>query len=651
MHAIEGILAAMTLLIYFYTAAMPPLQNSDWTHNAFKQSGTEYLDAVEKANLSETLLKNSDVFSAITRHLFESPDISVMEKGIPPKYIRIGIATSHSSDPIIDFYDTSLLDADICLNTYGWNTEFACIINNSNPLGKEFVLADTNGGKDFDNALIYDSIYVDMNNNGLFDAGEGPFFANDNISIAGSTYYVGYVDDAAKSVALWNAAPILKFRERASPVNINGRASYPVFYGADLSRELEPFDVLVISGPINLVPYSAALKEFLGSGGGIVEIANITAANYNAAQQDIFGIANESYGIAGNSIIVRTSVDHGRESEPIKIGNYFSGISMRATMSPYASPPYYVNDLPSPQSARVGFLNVSGINISIAIANSTPLRYDKLYIDTNWDYNFSRPPSDYLSPYSEGGTFFFNSDKYTIKHIDPLGAYVDIRPEQNMSMVNFFNPLIIASDGRSWAAAEEENTYFISTYSIGDSFTINLLSAPVLGDNTTLPQGYHVYGSITPLNSNIVGRSYNISVTNTSSTLLLNIDLNHDSQYNGYGEGPFAEKESAKIGPEEYKANLKSGSYSATFTLLSREKAPASIASEKYSGRTVWMPDITNGGQDSWNYITSAIVWASESKGYASTTTYQNIISSRKAFILNNDMYQPYIVELSRGYK
>ncbi len=651
MHALEGVIAAMTLLIYFYTASLPPLQKSEWSANSFKQSGTEYLEAIERANLSMLAL-DSETFSEITNQIFETSDIAVTTKGLLDSNIIVGIAANRSSEPIIHFDPSLAMDNDTCINSYGWNTEFGCIVNNSNTLGVNIVLADTDGGR-FDNVFTYDSIYVDMNGDGRYsDDNDGPYFANDYINVSNTFYYVGYIDNETQTVALWNATPILKYSAVAPTININGRNTTLIFYGTDISRGISQFDVLVIEGPMDLTPYASGLKSFLRQGKGIVEIANITEANYNPVQTDLFGIANTNYNILGNSNEVYTSLQGTSSTESLKVGDYFSGISMHVPMSQYSTPPYDVSDLPNSASARVGYLNVSGTSITIAIAISggSPA-YDSLYIDSNGDYNFSSPPTDYSTAYRIGNSFTLPSGKYTVREIEPVyGTYAGISPSKNSTLVNFFNPLKIDAVNASWAAAEQENTYSISPNPIGTAFAIDMQPLPVLGNVSTLPAGDHTYGSITTSVSNLP-EDYNISITNISDSNFLNIDLNHDSRYDGYGEGLFSSTEAVAIGPETYRVKMTNDSV-ATFMLYSKKNVPASIAGDRYSGKTVWMPDITQGGSDSWNYILASIAWTSPKNGDAvRMRDYKDIITIRKAAVLTKDMYQPYTLELYRGYR
>lgn len=649
MHAVEGVIAAMTLLAYFYTANLPPLQTNDWTHNSFKQASTEFLEALNRANLSEIFAANTDSFSGITSQLFETSDVSIVRRGLPSDFIRVGIVTNHSREPVI-YFNGPFMNNDTCILSYGWYTEFGCTLNDSNIFLKNLTLADTDIGKVFDKVFIYDSLYVDKNDNDRYDTGEGPFYTNSYVNISGNAYYVGYIDNSTKSVALWNATPMIKHSERMPLAEINGRSTALLLYGADLSGDVSQFDVLLISGPINLTPYAVKLEGFLRAGKGIVEVANLTDENYNQVQSDLFGLVNGSYDVIGSSTQVRVSMEEASLGEPIKTGDYFSGISMRVYMSPYASPPYDVTGLPNPAGVLAGFLNVSGNVINVAVANSSPV-YDSFYIDTNGDYNFSNPPQDTWR-YREGDSFTLASGNYTVKRISPLGFYADIKPHWNVTLANFFNPLKIDAGRDSWAGAVQDNAYNISTNSINGTFAVDLGPAPVLGNPATLPSGVHTYGNITPANSNISGTIYNISLTNNSAFILLNIDLNRDQRYDGYGEGPFAEKELFAIGPEIYRGAFRADGTRATFQLISRKRVPAAIAGDKYSGRTVWMPDVTGGGHDSWNYIAASVIWASPKKGdIEKISNYQNLVSSRKVFIASGDMYQPYIVELYRGYK
>ncbi|VVB59208.1 Uncharacterised protein [uncultured archaeon] len=655
MHSLEGVIAAMTLLIYFYTATLPPLQKNEWSTNSFKQSGSEYLDAIERANLS-MLAADSKTFSEITNQIFETSDIVVTAKGLLDQNIVVGIAADRSNAPVIHFDPLLMMDNATCTNNYGWSTEFGCVINSSNPLGKGIILADTDGGK-FDNSFTYDSVYIDMNNNGRYDAGDGPFFVNDYVNISNTLYYIGYIDSEMQTVAFWNATQISKYSAVTPQITINGKNTTLLFYGADMARSISRFDVLVIEGPLDITPYASSLKSFLRQGKGIVEITNITGANYNPVQTDLFGIINTTYGVSGNSNEVHTSLQGVSDTEPLKVGDYFSGISMHVPMSQYSSPPYDVSALPNPAGARVGYLNVSGksINVAIAVSVDSVMRgapaYDSLFIDSNGDYNFSNPSTDYSTVYHIGDSFTLASGTYTVREIEPVyGTYADIRPSWNETLLNFFNPLKVDTINASWAAAEEENTYSVSSNPIGTAFAVNLQPAPVLGNASTLPAGDHAYGTISASDSNLP-EDYNISVTNVSDSNFFSIDLNHDSRYNGLGDGPFQHGSSVYIGPEEYKVKIANSS-SAIFMLYSRKKVPASIASDRYSGKTVWMPDITQGGQDSWNYILASVAWVSPKNGDAvKMRDYKDIVTIRKAAVLTQDMYQPYIIELYRGYR
>lgn len=651
MHVIEGVIASMVLLLYFSTASLPPLQQNEWTYNSYKQSGIEYLEAIERANLSSIAATDSEDFSEITNRLFDSSDILITTHMLPSDYLRIGLVLNNSAKPNIRF-NAAMQTNDTCISSYGWNTEFGCIINISatNYLGKNIVLADTDVKKGFDKVFIYDSIYVDVDGDGTFDTEDGPFFANDYITIGGAsggTYYVGYIDNSTKSVALWNATPIQKYSEMISQTNINGRNTTLLFYSTELSRDISQFDVIVINSQINIAPYASKLKDFLRKGNGIVEVANITASNYNADQTDIFGIANVTYGLAGSSNGVHTTIGAESGTKDTALGDYFSGVAMRVILSPAAAP-YDVSGLPNSLTVRTGRLNVSGTSFSIAVASSSSV-YDRLYVDFDKDYNFSESPDNI--PYFAGSSFNLPLGTYAVKNIWRTGSYANIRPAQNATLVNFFNPVKLDSNNASWAAAEQENTYNVSSSSVGSSFTIYLQKTPILGDNTTLLPGNHTYGIITPSDGNIKGSPYNLSITNVSTDNFLNIDLDHDSHFDGFEEGPFANGELVEIGPEKYKIRIWNDS-SVMFVFSSRKKVPASIASEKYSGRTVWMPETTSGGHDSWSYLLSSIIWASPKAGESVTVeNYGNLFIIKKASFLSGDFYQPYILEMYRGYR
>lgn len=735
MHALEGLIAAIVLFFYFSSASFPPLQINDWTYNSMKQAGTEYITSIEKSDASELIVQDSRVFSKITNALFETSDISIIKGGILPKDLLVGLL-GRSGNSTIVLGGTPRPYNGWCRSN-GWHPDAIyrsdCIENTTNGLGYRTVLVDLDGDD------VYDAVYVDLDDDGLYDAPfEGPFFEDGYVNIGTNNYYIKYIDSDEESINFVNITSFNYFKN-VQNVTINGRNTRFIYYVADMSGDISQYDVILITDPIDLTSYLPKLKNFLLSGKGIVEVVNMTDSNYNLAQKDLFGLVNASYGVIGNGNEAILSESVRSVSEPLRIKDYFSGIPIRAEVSiPTAA--YDVFGISMPNNVRVGFLNLTSGDISIAIANISGI-YSSFYVDSNIDYNFSNPPED-ETPYVVGNSINTTSHEYVIKSIDPNGNYVDVRPSLNATLTNFFNPLLIIPNEDSWAVAEQVNSYHDNAMSLFESFNISFSELPVLGDNTTLLAGNHKYGRINHTESYLIylsgspvlgnpatlppgipsyastttpffDREYNISVTdnfgvfklnidlnenlayddageghnnntnfpagsgtyrvvilsqnftnftrfsmifnasitNVSGSLFLNVDLNNDLTYNGVGEGPFADNDVLKIGPERYRMDIAPDGYSAKFTIYARDAVPAAIAGNKYTGRTVWMPDMAKGRADSWNYLVAAMLWASpKNEDVLKSSGYRNIVSSKKVFLNTDDVFQPYIVEFSRRY-
>ncbi len=651
MHALEGIIAAIVLLFYFSSTTLPPLQNNAWTYNSFKQAGTEYINSIERSDTSELFSGNTRIFSEITNSLFESSDISIVEKGVPPKDIKIGILGNSVSEYVI--INGSYASPPVCIFNSGrkWYTdEFGtagCIINGSasNAFGRDVVLVDnTSDGID-----KYDAVYIDLSGNNKNDPPfEGPFFTGNSVTIGANMYIIRSIDSNKKSVKFIRVPAYLKNQN----ITINGRSTQLLYYNATLSDDISQFDILLITDQIDFTSSfnRTKLKNFLLSGKGIVEIINMTDSSYNFAQQEIFGLENTSYGVTGTGNVIYLSENVRSISEPIKIKDYFLGIPLRVNTFVPNSPPYDVSGLPDPGSVHTGFINLTSGSTGIAIAKNGGIVYDSVYVDSNGDYNFSNPSEDAIPHFVED-PFITPSGNYTIKSLDPDGNYVEIRPTKNTHLTNIFNPLNIAPNDDSCNAAEQENIYNISSNDLDASFNISLSPGP-LGDSSTLLAGDHTYATITQANSNISGASYNIAVTNFSGELFFNIDLDNNLKYNNAGEGPFSNGDFVRIGPEEYSLGIAQDLSSVNLKLYSRDNVSAAIVSKKYTGRTFWMSDMTGSGGDSWNYVASALLWAApKNENIYKLLGYQNIVSSKKVFISGEDIFQPYIIEFSRLYR
>lgn len=636
-HAIEGILASLLVLAYMSSVSIPAMQKNEWSTNALKQAGGEYLESAGRTNLSQLVIEDrKSTFNGISRYFFPEAQVSITPSSLPRTRIGIGVVSNYSGNPIIYFYNTSTSNA-IC-NANGWITEYDCIVNASSPLGATIVLVDFDGGQ-FNGRLDYDTIYV---------GAKGPFLQNFIVQSGTEYYSAGYIDNSTKSAALWNASWTMRLNSNIEEAEINGRNISFAFVAASLDRPISQFDAIIIAGPFDISSYDAMMRSFLQQGKGIIEVANITPANFGGVQKSIFGIDNVSYALIGNSNASNLKQDTGL-SDPAGPKEFFAGTAMKAETPVINAVGYDVSELPSPATVHLGYFVTSAGNATFAVSNSTGIIYDALYFDTNGDWNFSSPASD-KTGYYEGDYFDMFGNTYFVRGIDTNGTYAKIKPSANSTLVGISNPLNMSWHGSGRPVLEEENYYSGSSNAVDSSFAI-ATNLGTLGNVNTLPSGDHKFGRLNQSSSNIFGANYNISATNSSANYtLLNIDFNNNGNYNDAGEGPFPTGDFVIMRPEKYMISIAPNGSSVSFKLKEREKIPISVANYLYAGRTIWMPDITGIGLDAWNYLRAAILWASEKKAvHEGISGSRNTVFIKRVFISSGDMYLPYEADAEFG--
>lgn len=663
MHAVEGILATLLILGYMYYATAPPLQQNSWSYTSSRQVAEAYLSAMSLTDISSLIVENrADVIEALNRHFLESSGITIKTENLIKPELSVGIVYNHTKDKVI--YFNAAADTKSACDDKGWLTNTECITNASanNALGKSVILADTS-----DDGLKYNSVYIDLNGNGKHDSGEGPLLPNTFVCMDGSVecpsgelYYTGYIDHAlnSKSAALWNGSKIINYVNNIRNITLNNRATVIKMYGADLERDLSKFDVLVIADEMDLSAYEIKLGDFLKQGKGIVEAANITSQNYKPVQWRIFGIdKKDGYNIsvlpADGGMNVFFDKNNSLYKSAIPASGYYMSLPIRVKMSDDISGYDFTSFGDKyPSRFKAGVVRLGNYNASIAIYNSSGT-YGSAHIDMPADKNYSTKiyyskPNGTLTEGSivalpDMGAPQRDYRNYTIKSIDPSGRYVEILPHKtgdaNGYLAGGGNPANVVPVGEaSYAEAEYYDRYYnITSYDINEDIDIALSGTGSANKkkgkiNDHAPQIYAI----------------NITVDNSS----LYVDYNNNDYPYDPGEGPFFEGDSIKSGPETYFIKkIKFNSNRIEFRLIGRDRVPHSIMNTVYSGKTVWMPAMKSGGDDEWNYLRAAIIWASDKKGKIGTLKgYKNTASIKKVLIASGDVYQPYVAEISIGY-
>ncbi len=680
MHALEGVIAAILLLTYGATIIQYPQTYSAWTENMQKQVSQEYFSSFNDAGLSWLIVENRpSEFVEISRHFLGiGNSYGLYTEGLVSENILIGVLSNES------IKNSTVLAT--CASA-GVVSEFNCY--NGTFKGHMFVLTDNdtgigNGQED------YDSIYFDSDDNGIYDKYEGPKTLTNAINVSGEIWIFSTVDNNTKEIEFIRGEEVVRYRKGINSLKINNRMTNISIRAKVNESEIMDLDILLIPMYMDITSKKMKYKlnSFLDEKKAIIEIANITEANLDEVQREIFGLQHLNYdrrysGDENISVVSKSAAESTYEIEKIF---YFSNMEistqdrMRYLIRNWTVPgreydcyledtDYYlghvnctnitnpdpcttytidgiINYVNSPDIyCRIGtgytrdlyfygMASISGIDYLALIVNTTGAGYDTIYLDINRDHNMTNDFGQIIV----GDIIKIGNTNFTVKNIDKNGRYFEIRP---VSLHKFTgtNPYDLYSlhNDTNYIVLAESTEYNITSYDIGD-----MIHADTLPNSGTCTKGLLIGSSYR--HNATWNLTFPFTITNISKSYnVLNIDFNSNGKCNDVNEGPFYTGDLVRIGPEYYRIDIAENGSEVNWTLTERWKIPSAIVNHKNGLRkTAWIrSNMTS--DDEFHILRSIILWSSDHRSVlVKNSKASESILVKSTFISDIDMFQPY---------
>ena len=484
---------------------------------------------------------------------------------------------------------------------------------------------------------MFDKMYVDFNNNGIYDSHEGPLGSSNLFFLSGQYYIVHSINDngTAVNVVFWNASKVKDYFYNLKDYEINSRKTRIIFSATDLEETTEyytKYDALIIPYYRNLSVYESKLSNILSLGTPMIEIADIPAGS-DIVQKNIFGIETVNYNrtSSSNNVSINSEIKAYDMLYPINKYTLFTGIVLDNFIADTTG---YTN-IPLGNS-KISNISFTGGNIA-TILTDTGTGYNKSYFDSNNDLSFASPDN---TSYTIGKSIMLNGNNYTIKTIDSAGVSMNMMLNENHIFEGITNPAKIyaaSNTSKNVAAQYNNKTYYINiTNNLGDLIDTTTDAGFT---NPTLPPGIHKNGTLD------FGGGYTYSIVATNSTgnyTRFNIDLNHDSDYTDDNEGPHHTAESILIGPETYQIFVALDGTKITAMLKERLKAPyIIITKEGTKAKTAWIQAGLD-GVDHWTLLQGTLLWASNKEDtiISSYAGSGDIVSIKKTLMIYEDFLE-----------
>ncbi len=634
MHSIEGLFAAT--IIFFYAIQLfqsMSVHRVDWVEASSKQEMQEFLMAAKNSDMAELAFHgDASNFLSVTRHfLGESRGYSMKITNLPKHIFEVGVLTENMVSV------EATLNASPCLVP----TEHSCY--ESTFQGIDYVLADYGFGAS-SGIEKYDVLYFDLDSSGTYTSSEGPFIEDSVISIGGTYWSIGEIHNNSGNVSFWGAEQLSKIKQHVGDFEINGRQTHISARGITFSENLLLFDALIIPAELNdITPYESEIYDYLGQGGGVVRLKNITdPANISNAEKNILAISWVDYDIEGSGsggIITRVSA-----KERIYLaGKYFlfSGISINTVSTNITG--YFVENITNNDAAYTGRTTLGKQEYALFVtkAAASPT-YNLLRIDVDQDFNFTNEVE-----LAVGDSIIIDSNNYTVKYIIDTGRGITLRPNSGHEFRDVIEPQgkVYPESGLEKNVFMESKTkrYNITTRSIGSSVTTPVVACTT--GESTMPPGEHLCGIFN------AGIDYNFSITNTSIEYdKINIDFNNNGEYNNENEGPYGNGAYIAFGPEIYQAAITLDGSDVTWPLYERRHIPYGTVNYIGDGTAIWMPD-NQVSDDEWSLFKAALV--ASGKDYfelATGAAHGMRVVSSSVFFDNKETYMPYDITIKMWY-
>ncbi len=217
MHAIEGVIASMLVLLYLSTLVTAP-ESTDWRETALTQRSSDVLETLTRTGIMEQALTNDDpgVIAAVTDAIGAEMDYSLYIDGLPQRTLDIGILMNDSD--ITRSQTTAGASGDGLPAT---EDEY----RSGTILGVDFVLSDSRE----DNISQYDTVNIDFDGNDSYDdqgglLDEGPYEQGDTITwcpggdCTGHRYQVGHINE---TLTLYNMTAYRRINQSLARIQVS----------------------------------------------------------------------------------------------------------------------------------------------------------------------------------------------------------------------------------------------------------------------------------------------------------------------------------------------------------------------------------------------------------------------------------------------
>ncbi len=632
LHTVEAILAVILLLAYIgyfyepYTKInIPEKDNLKSLKMITLANSIENVDALN----NELLYGSGKTFSAILSDLYGAGNkFFVRTENIEPRIIKGMFLLNESR--IRDVYFLKEVNCSDVLNFFISDSEELICYENSSyfsfPLLSMIIKSNT-GTKT--------ELYIDENGDG-YDFDE--LVLDKTVkNISSNDYFFEGIYNRGRKARFW----LLKNNDKYYFGNLTGR----IYNGKDVEISLAPntlyygkfYDFVILSNKTYLDNFNFdTINDLVAEGTTFIEINSLSQLDPD--RRDIYGVENVSYSAIGSSNYVTFSESY-RDDELEFLNNLQKTRRFELNTGPSGLLPSQVP--PGENESYVKLVEIFDNigSFKIIIGNKTDGKYDHIYLDSNGDGNFS--DGDDKFPIHKGGTIspysstdhpsvyqFYDSDEFqgsniTLKVWEPYFYDASQTPDNKLYPKNNETERVIAYYTNS-------DYCIVCSRDIGNEIytEFSTYNTPI-GKGTLILDSQHTYDF----------------TANVSSQELI-IDLNNDG-YEGVSpnEGPLMLFALVKTYPEIYKI-MKINNTGVKFRLEDRLKRPYIVLNKRGKAGSTLL--VNSDKMPDFNLLQDVIVWGVKREEVLQESTFDNIqIETAKTIMtLDNDFYQPYILEL-----
>lgn len=304
LHAIEGILAALIVVLYINSIIAVPAP-TDWTETTLSKRSEDLLSALDRSGFLDDIVMRDDVesFGTFVRQLDSAIQYEISVNGLPQQQPHVAVLVNNTSTYEASTTAGSWSGAGLPSSEDGRYREGNL---SSHPAFGDvgFVLSDTEDNEFFE----YTSVNLDLNDDGDFgDAGEGPYQRGDIFRCTrgvtgcdGHEYVPGPFNT---TIVLYNATFAARLQCSIANTSIGERTVKPIIESANPTRQsLQPFNVLI--APWNeseLDDHRAALNASVADGSLLVVIADVADSTIESGYLNDLGFSYiEAFNILGS---------------------------------------------------------------------------------------------------------------------------------------------------------------------------------------------------------------------------------------------------------------------------------------------------------------------------------------------------------------